>query len=541
MQPAYLDNFRSAEAERRNWENLWQDVSDYVLPVADFTTTRSPGTQRGEFIYDITARNANDQLISGLHGLLTTPYMKWFVLQPQGPVSDDEQEWLDELSDYLYYVFNDTDIGFNTQIHEFYIDYVTFGTGCMYVFYDEKASMLRMRAVPLNSIFIDEDENGRVNRLYRKRKFKVGEAHDRWPTPALARQLRSDPNSTVDILQACEPVYGDSANPYRLHYYDLTNNDELEGDNKLDNFPFAVARFSKRAGEVYGTSPSIEALPSIRALNSMHELTIRGWQKLVDPPMFIEDDSVIGGNPITMNPGGINYIAPGAKVSPYVTNQRPDFGAQLLQMLKDDIYKSYKVDYFNTPQRPNMTATEFTQREQQGLRQLSPMQSRLTQEAAGTIINLVIQAAIKHKKFPAPPARPPGMQPLYYQISYMSVVAQSQAASEANSVIQSLSLYQALAQLTGPQVLMNLNSDQIARELPVKSFKLPQRFLLDEEQVTRNRQEMAEQAKAAQEAAVEEQQSKTAKNATQAAKNLSNAGDVGISQQGVVPQLSTGI
>ena len=63
--PDYVKRFQQSRTERANFEFRWQQVADYISPSQDFAVKRTPGTDRSAFIYDITARNANEMLIAG--------------------------------------------------------------------------------------------------------------------------------------------------------------------------------------------------------------------------------------------------------------------------------------------------------------------------------------------------------------------------------------------------------------------------------------------------------------------------------------------
>jgi len=76
------DNLSRLAEKRSNWENHWQEVSDYMLPrKAEITKERARGDKRNTQIYDATAVHALELLAASLHGMLTSSANKWFSLR----------------------------------------------------------------------------------------------------------------------------------------------------------------------------------------------------------------------------------------------------------------------------------------------------------------------------------------------------------------------------------------------------------------------------------------------------------------------------
>src|SRR5262245_319715 len=131
-----IKDYEALAGDRGTFDSHWQDCTDYILPKRDFVVSQSPGSKRMRKVYDSTAIWANEQLASGLHGLLTSPSAPWFYLRTQDDRlnSDDEvMLWLEDTSQRMYNVFNSATANFNPQAHETYLDIGAFGTGVMSV------------------------------------------------------------------------------------------------------------------------------------------------------------------------------------------------------------------------------------------------------------------------------------------------------------------------------------------------------------------------------------------------------------------------
>ena len=165
----------SLKSYRTPWENLWQDCGEYVNPNrGDFSTIRyRADTARYDKIYDTTAPLANENLASGLHGFLTSPSQRWFSLATYDDQINEQhnvKEWLNLATNILYdRVFNIPESNFNSQAHELYLDLGSFGTAVMMV-QDNPGSGISFRTFHLADCYIQENDQGFVDTLYRKYK-----------------------------------------------------------------------------------------------------------------------------------------------------------------------------------------------------------------------------------------------------------------------------------------------------------------------------------------------------------------------------------
>lgn len=113
----------------RTWERLegargttlahWQDCANYMMPDrADFTVQRSPGMKRMDRVFDSTPIWALQQFASGLHGMMTSPTLRWFALAAQDDQVnsiDAVHAWLDAASEIMYGLFNGPRHNFASQ------------------------------------------------------------------------------------------------------------------------------------------------------------------------------------------------------------------------------------------------------------------------------------------------------------------------------------------------------------------------------------------------------------------------------------------
>ncbi len=329
------------KGQRGNWERQWQDIADLILPRKnDVIVARSPGQKRNFQILDNTGLTANELLAGALHGLLTNPDSPWFEFTTgdiQLDNDDDVRAWLQHAERKVNHAINNAN--FQTEVHELYLDLSGFCTGCMMIEEDTE-TIVRFSTKFIRDYLIDENNQGRVDRIYRNWKWSADKIVAEFGIKAVHKDIREAYNKqdTTKVWEIIHAVY-----PFQMSDTKHTENKwashylvkELKYDllvEKFDAFPYVVPRWAKAAGEVYGRGPGVNALPEMKVLNKMSEVMLIGAQKVVDPPLQMPDDGFV--LPIITRPGGLNFYRPGNGqdiIKPIFNDTRMDFGYQAME------------------------------------------------------------------------------------------------------------------------------------------------------------------------------------------------------------------
>ena len=96
--------------------------------------------------------------------------------------------------------------------------------------------------------------------------------------------------------------------PWASYYICMDGQKQMGQEGGYTSFPYSIARYVTAPEEVYGRSPAMTALSDIKMLNEMSKTDMRAVHKLVDPPILLHDDGILGGGAMTVNmrPGGLN-------------------------------------------------------------------------------------------------------------------------------------------------------------------------------------------------------------------------------------------
>jgi hypothetical protein len=519
------------KSERSLWESHWQDIADYIfIRKNDVLNRTTPGEKKAFRLLDNTGMYSNEMLAGALHGMLTNPDLTWFEFSTGNVELDREdrvRKWLQESSRALHFIFNNSN--FQTEVHELYLDLCSFGTGCMLVEEDKK-DIVRFKTKFIRDYYIAENYYGKVDQIYYEYKATAKDIIDAFGIESAPREVKEAQEKSLDKKFICvHAVYpasmknpGKDLDHFISQYFILDTETEISS-GKFNQFPYVVPRWTKAAGEIYGRSPGMNALPEMKVLNKMNETMLIGAQKKVDPPIQMPDDGYI--LPIVTVPGGINYYRSGTQefIKPVFADTNIDFGYQAMEDRRKRVRDAYYIDHLRLQQGgPMMTATEVLQRTEEAMRLLGPMLGRQQSEFLRPLVDRAYAIADNRGLIPPPPEELAGMN---ITVKYSSLIAKSQKINEAQSILRVVSAITPFIQMN-PGVMDNFDGDKVARVL-VNTYGAPQEMLVDSDVVAASRQQRAEQAMQVKLAQAQAQQGVDSLNTAKAMKTVSEIGVVG--------------
>ena len=532
---------QALQEKREVWESHWQEVADYVAPrKADVTKKRTDGDKRTELLFDATALHAAELLSASLHGMLTNPATPWFSLGFKDPAlnqDDEAREWIEGITETMYGAFNRSN--FAEAIHELYHDLVVFGTGVLFIEQDPEGGV-RFTTRHIGECYVSEDAYGRIDTVYRKFTMPVRAAAERFGQEnlpqSMQKKMERDPYDPATIVHAVMPRDEGDRDGYKLDggnkpwascYVDPEEK-VLLSESGFDEFPYTVPRWLKASFEVgYGRSPAMSALPDIKMINKMSEVTIRAAQKQVDPPLMLPDDGFM--LPIRTVPGGLNFYRAGTRdrIEPLNIGANNPLGLQMEEQRRQAIRSSFYVDQLILGQGPQMTATEVVQRTEEKMRLLGPVLGRLQAELLQPLIGRVFALLTRQNEFAPAPEFMTGME---LDIEYVSPLAKAQRAADAQSGAQLFELLAPIAQID-QSILDYVDSDGLTKFM-IHALGIPAKMVRGEREVAQLRQERAEQQAQAQQMAEVSQMAEAAGDAAPALRAIDETDVLGSLQAG---------
>jgi hypothetical protein len=375
-------------------------------------------------------------------------------------------------------------------MHETYYDLVNFATACIFQADNPTGSGLHFSARPISEIFIEEDAQGSIGTVFRRFKMTALQATEKWgdDAPDIVKKQIADnahfaKSTYLHYVRRNDDRIPDNIDhtgmPWASNYISLDEKTTLTAGGYFEN-PYHVTRWSKDAGEVMGRGPGWNALPGGKMLNAMKKTIIKAAQKQVDPPLAVEDDSVIGQ--LRTAPASINVIRATTlnrdPIRPFGNDGKVEIGIEMLNQERVQTRSAYHHELLQLIQDPRMTATQVVELASTMTRLLSPILGRQRVELLEPIVKRAYRILARQKKFPPAPAALQGQR---IQVEYVSPVARAQRRAEGDAVIDAATVITNLSNVM-PAVLDTLNGDEVARII-TESRGAPLRILNPKDEV----------------------------------------------------------
>ena len=519
------------ETDRQVWEDHWQEILDYVMPrKAEITFIRAKGEKRSEILFDSTAITANNLLAASLQGTLTSPSLQWFNIKLRNPSFNQERDvqlWLEDSARRMYNVFNETN--FNTEVHELYLDMTSIGTGCIFIEEGNKGfveNRIHFSTLHIAEFYIKENIDGYIDTVYRKYKLSARQAIQEFGEDNVGEKVlqaaKDRPDKEFNFIHAVEPLedyeraLGKGATKLPFHSCHVCVEDKMvTRASGYQEMPYLVPRWAKATGEIYGRSPSYNALPDIKTLNKAVEIGLKAWAKAIDPPLLVQDDGVIGK--VRMTPGGITVIRNEAAIKPLQIGSNWQITDMKENQLRTAIRQAYYSDQLQLQDGPQMTATEVQVRYELMQRLLGPTLGRFQSEFLNPLIERVFGIMYRAGAFLPEPEIIRGQN---IDVEFIGPLARSQRMEEAVAVERLYQLAMQLAQ-ADPGILDIINSDTAIR-MRAELLGVPKSVLRGEDEVAQIRQAREQMAAQQQMAEQAQQMGNAMQSNAKAAKDLSD-------------------
>ena len=272
----------------------------------------------------------------------------------------------------------------------------------------------------------------------------------------------------------------------------------MEGDHKivsrkLKSMPFVVSRYMVVSGEVYGRGPCLYALPDIKTLNKVMELTLKNASLSIGGVFTAVDDGVLNPQTIKIQPGAIIGVSSngggrGPSLAPLPRSGDPNLSQIQANELRMAIKKAL-LDEGLPPETGNpRTALEIQQRMKELSQNLGSAFGRLINETMFPIVRRTLQLMDEMGMIELP-LKIDGLQVTINPVSELAM---------ANNMakLQPLLQYMQMAQGLGPSGMMALKQENIASYI-LDMMGIDARLRNTPQEIQQQQQMMMQQAQAA--------------------------------------------
>lgn len=525
--------------ERSSWMSHWKDISEVLLPRAGrFLPTENNRGGKAAFrkILDSTGTRALRTLSGGMMSGMTSPARPWFRLTTFNPELDESYEvkvWMSQVTSLMQMVFYKSNTYRALQMA--YEELGAFGTSATLI-YDDFDRVIHCHPLTIGEFAIATDSRGRVNTVYREFRMTVAMLVQEFGLENVSRTVkdlydRGQMDEWVEVINAIEPRTErdprktDAKNmPYLSVYFEKSGDKgKVLRETGFTEFPAMCARWSVTGGDIYGTSPGMEALGDLCQLQQMQFRKSQAIDYKVHPPVLIPSEMKNMGTQFL--PGGVIPYSNAQQAQQIRSAYMVDLDLNSLlvdiqdvrQRINEAFYRDIFMLMVNSTDK-TMTATEVTERHEEKMLLMGPVLERLNAEMLDPLINIVFNKLVQADLLPPLPKDLQGQQ---LNVEFISILAQAQKAISTNSVDRMFSVLGNLAGMR-PDIVDNVDLD-FWPQWYADALGVDPRFIVSGKKVAVIREQRAQ---AEQQAAAMEQ----LQGATQAAKNM------GMTMQGQSPE-----
>jgi hypothetical protein len=478
-----LFEYSRAKTRRSQWEDLWEEIYELMLPMQEGFFHQSRAEENMELIYDETAIVSIQGFASRLQSGLVPNFSKWMRLIPGTEVDQrqmrDLQAELDDITSYIFEVLHNTN--FSQASVESFLD-LAVGTGNMLVQEDVLGGrLLDFQAVGQPMVYVMPGPGGTVDRIFRLHELDhIREAKQLWPqatfSDATKKSMELPDKQQATVVESVMRDWNKKDNETWDYDVILMKDKEKifsdvfkgEGSNPWLNF-----RWSNRPGEVYGRGPAILALPATRVANLVTKLTMENadiqiggmWQVDDDGTVNVDTIEIASGTVIPRTPGtgGLESIAPGGRI---------EFGDLLLSRTQEHIRDIFFSENLGSLDKTPISATEASIRTNRLAEVMGSSFGRLQYEYVTPLIKRIVYLLKQQGKIEIP--RINGRE--------VGIVATSPLARgmKIEQVQNITNFYGTLQQLMGPQqAALYVKPDKMVNRLG-SDFDVPADILTTE-------------------------------------------------------------
>lgn len=506
-----LTRLKAMEQQADPYMLVYRKLRDYIMPARglfpkDGEDPAESLSTRYDNIIDATATRAAYLLASGMQGGMTSPSRPWFQLT----LSDKDlaawrtvRLWLEECQERIRLAMAQTN--FYTASYQTYLDLAVFATSCQ-VLEEGTHWPIVHRSCPVGTFVLSEGPDGVVDTMARRFGLSHSLIKRRWKKASSeVQQLAAKPESAERLAKLIQFIYprGDSVfsstfgagMPYASIYMEQGSGQILE-EMGYREAAVVAPRWSTNGFTPYGEGPANHVIGDTRQLQAMQEAELEQIQLVGSPPILAP--MALRGR-LKLIPKGVTWGQGVASESvKAIYEAKPDLAAvsAKIQEVQTAIKQGFFNDFFlMLLERPNMTATEVLQRQQEKLILLGPVVDRNRQEFLDPQVHRYFAVMMRKGYLPKPPEE---LKEQDYVVEYVSTLAAAQKMADVEGLTAVAGYGMQLAQAK-PDVLDVLDLDANLREY-ARRRNAPAATIRDKQEVEAERQgrAQAQQAQAEQ-------------------------------------------
>lgn len=363
--------FEVARSDRTQYDNYIDTAYRYSIPQRRVYLEAQNKLAPNPEIYDDTAVIGVQKFASKMQTMLVPSQQNWMKLSAGSDIPKDERDGMQEKYDNQSDIFFEelAHSNFDTQVAESFQD-LAISTGALIINPAPigSKSSVHFQAVPVSEFFPEKAPGDSLKNMFREHKMHISKIKKFYPEAVLNAQhntaLEKDPVAEITILESC--IYDVKTDLYTITVLDPEIDHQFL-ERIEDVSPWVVFRENVVAGAALGFGRIMRVLPTIKSLNKVVELTLKGGSMAVSGTFTAADDGVLNPYNVRLRPGGVIPVLSNDVRSPSIarldTPTSYDWSAMLTEDMRSRINEILLANpYGQVDTTPVRSATETVAR-----------------------------------------------------------------------------------------------------------------------------------------------------------------------------------
>lgn len=502
-----LYRFSNMKTIRQPYEAIWDECRYYTSPwdIPFNANWQPPNGSAG--VYDDTAKNCIRDLVSTFGYALTNQASKWAQFESSNtPVNESPEvkAWFDNLEKTFASELNNSN--FYKAVDEDYHSLIVYGNSCMLI---EKGlskkgePLLNFQTVPLYQLYWDEDYKGSIDTVYRLYEMNAKNVVDVFGVENVSDTVldflgAGNYDEKIQLLHAVEPrivrtmdkdgeYQQRSTNMKFGSYFIEYDTGHLLLESGYNEMPYAIARYAKTPGQVYGHGIIMDNIDDIRTINVMRREFLIAGNLATDPALLLTGTS---SSNIKNYPGAVNSTTADVKLTRiqdmanFVVTDAVMEGA--VRRLEDSLLRT-AINIVSSKTK-EMTATEVTSLNIEARRILSPVMARYQNEKLVPLSSRVIDIIGRNTELLG--VTPEALLKSNFVNVFVNQLAIVQKRDEINNMMSAYNTIRPIIE-ANPTTFDIIDSDEFAKEI-LRAFDVPTKIIKSDKAIRDIRKQRAE-------------------------------------------------
>lgn len=463
---------------RTDYEPEWREIARFAQPARSRFLSRETNKGGKRRFRNATLRDEHGiiafrTLANGMTSGLSSSSRPWFTLGVHDQdllESDGVRPWLSEVERRMYDFLGATNFYGAAKIN--YLELGLFGTAAT-VMVEHSVKGAVCHPLTAGEYWISMSDAMEPDTLYRRVPMTARQAveafKDRVNPIVRGFYDRSDYEQIVDCFQAIEPNPDHKpgsplSKRWRSVWWDVKDDrDKTLRESGYHEQPFWAPRWDTTGADVYGYSPGMETLPTLREL----QLQVKRRNEAIDH--LVKPEKIVPPNlKLTGQPGNVVSASAVDKDGVLVPYQMPYQAITAIsgevQRCETKIDASSFADLFmaitNMQGVQPRNVEEIASRNEEKMTQLGPTIERVNTEMLSVVIDRTF--AVMQRGGLLPPA-PPDLRDAELAVEFVSILAQMQRMVGLGQIERTVSFIGNLA-AADPSAMDKLNVDETIDE-----------------------------------------------------------------------------